>query len=180
MDLPTGSVQNMDESTRAPTVFSSSTVDHPVDRTGLQDLEARVGTVNAYASCLLGEGAFAVVGDQGDKAGDFMVVIQQAVGPEWVAVSRHELWTDAYRALGELIDDAIDRVPIDPIDRPSPTILIAGDNGCVEVLYRTVDGVRVAREFDEGFDPRFEVYAPLWEDFITATDDEATDTELSG
>jgi len=47
-------------------------------------------------------------------------------------------------------------------------------------MYRTDDGIRVARELDERFDPRFEVYAPIWEDFTSATDDEATDAEIIG
>jgi hypothetical protein len=36
-----------------------------------------------------------------------------------------------------------------------------------------------SHELDEGFDPRFEVYDLLWEDFATATDDEAIGDELS-
>ena len=170
----------MADTESAPTVFTSSTVAHPVDRSGLQALEARVGEENAFASCLTGEGALTVFCDPGNTVADRTVVIQQAVGSEWVEVGRYEYFADAYRALGELIDDVMDRVPVDPIDRPSPTILIPAANGCVQVMYRTAEGVRVARELDEGFDPRFEVYDLLWEDFTTATDDEASLGELLG
>jgi hypothetical protein len=103
------------------------------------------GKDNAYASCLLGEGALAVIADHGKELADYIVVIQRAVGSDWVEVGRYECWADAYRALGALLDEGLDRVPIDPIDRPSPTVLIAGDNGCVEVMYRTAEGIRIAR-----------------------------------
>ncbi len=162
------------------TVFTSSTVDHPIDRAGLHALEIRVGADNAFASCLLGDGALAVFADPGEDGTDPGVVIQRRVTAGWVELGRYELWTDAYRALGGLLDEALDKVPIDAVDRPSPTILMAGINGCVEVMFRTADGIRVARELDEGSDPRFEVYDPLWEDFSTATDDEATDAEIRG
>ena len=173
-------VSDMDEPERAPTAFSSRRPRRPVDRTELAALEARVGTDRAFATCFVGEGALAVFAEPGREPGEHTVVIQEHVGHHWIEIGRFDTWPDAYRMLGELVDDASERVPVDQIDRPSPTILIAGDRGCVEILYRTAEGVRVAREFDERFEPQFEVYEPLWEDFITATDDEATDDEYAG
>ena len=81
-------------------MFTSSTVDHPVDRTGLQALETRIGKDNALASCLLEEGELTVFADQGKQEADRTVVIQQAVDSDWVEVGRYDFWTDAYRALG--------------------------------------------------------------------------------
>lgn len=164
----------------APTVYSGPAADHPLDRSSLLALEARVGEECALASCVFEGGGFAVTDDRGLTGDTGAVVIQEWVASEWVEISRHEMWTDAYRMLGELIDDVIARVPVDPIDRPSPTLVMAGADGFVEVLYRTAEGVRVARELGSGPDLRLEVFTPLWEDFITATDDEATDAELQG
>jgi len=168
----------MADSGSAPTVFTSSTVTHPVDRSGLRALEDRVGEENAFASCLIGEGALAVFADSGNGTADERVVIQRAVGTGWDEVGRYEYWADAYRVLGVLLDESLDQVPVDPIDRPSPTILIPAADGCVQVMYLTAEGVRVARELSEGFDPRFEVYDVLWGDFTTATDDEASLGEM--
>ena len=89
------------------TVFTSSTVHHPIDRAGLHALEIRVGADNAFASCLLGDGALAVFAGPGEDGTDPGVVIQRRVPAGWVELGRYELWTDAYRALGGLLDRGI-------------------------------------------------------------------------
>ena len=66
-----------------------------------------------------------------------------------------------------------------PIDRPSPTLVIPCGGG-IEVMFRTADGIRIARELDQGFDSRFEVYDLLWPTFASACEDEASDSEIRG
>ncbi len=154
------------------TAFTSKTVVHPVDRSGLRALETRVGEECAMASSVIDGGGLVVIVDPKEADLDRRMVILRAEGDGWVEEGRYTFWTDAYRVLGRLLDESIRQVPIDPIDRPSPTVVMAGEH-FIEVMYRTAQGVRIARELDEGFDPRFEVYDLLWKTFAAATDDEA-------
>lgn len=162
-----------------PTVFASSTVAYPPDRSALHALEARVGEQCALASCQVRDALFAVV-DAGGTKSDRGTVVLRSSGDEWLEVDRCVYWTDALRVLGQLLDQIIDEVPIDPIDQPSPTLVIPLRDGGVEVMFRTDEGIRVASELDAGCDPRFEVYDKLWATFTAATDDEASDAELKG
>jgi hypothetical protein len=162
-----------------PTVFASSTVADPVDRSALHALEARVGEQCALASCQVRDAFFAVVG-AGEMQPDRGTVVLRSSGDEWLEVDRCDFWTDALRVLGRQLDQVIDEVPVDPIDQPSPTLLIPLSEGGVEVLFRTDEGIRVARELEAGCDPRFEVYDKLWATFTAATDDEASGEELKG
>lgn len=131
------------------------------------------------ASSVFDGGGFAVIVDPRETDPDRGMVILRAEGDGWVEEGRYMFWTDAYRVLGRLLDESIDQVPVDPIDRPSPTVVMAGEH-CVEVMYRTAEGARIARELDEGFDPRFEVYDLLWDTFTAATESEASDAEYRG
>jgi hypothetical protein len=121
----------------------------------------------------------AVVHDTKEADLERAMVVLRAIGAEWIEEGRYLFWTDCYRVLGRLLDEAIDQIPVDPIDRPSPTLLMPCDAG-VEIMYLTAQGVRIARELDEGLDPRFEVYDLSWECFAAAADSEADDEEYWG
>ena len=162
-----------------PTAFTSTTVAYPVDRSTLHALEARFGEECALASCQVGGALLAVI-DEPETDPDRGTVVLRSNGDEWLEADRCASWTDARRVLGHLLDQIMDEIPIDPIDQPSPTMVIPLTDGGVEVMFRTDEGIRVARELDEGFDPRFEVYDRLWDSFTAATDDEASDAELRG
>ena len=162
-----------------PTAFTSTTVANPVDQSALHALEARFSEKCALASCQVGDVSLAVV-DEGETELDRGTVVLRSNGDEWLEVDRCASWTDALRILGQLLDQIMDEIPIDPIDQPSPTMVIPLTDGGIQVIFRTDEGIRVARELDEGFDPRFEVYDKLWDSFTAATDDEASDAELRG
>jgi hypothetical protein len=162
-----------------PTVFASSTVAHPVDRSALHALEARVRRECALVSCQVPEAQFVVV-DAGETEPDPAIVILRSSSDEWTEVDRYAFWTDGLRALGQVLDQIIDKVPVDPIDQPSPTLLVPLSEGGVEVMFRTDEGIRVARELGAGSEPCFEVYDNVWDTFTAATDDEASDAELKG
>ena len=162
-----------------PTAFTSTSVAYPVDRSALHALEARFGEECALASSQVGDVRLAVV-DAGEAEPDRGTVVLRSHGDEWLEVDRCAFWTDALRVLGQLLDQIMDEIPVDPINQPSPTIVIPLADGGVQVMYRTDEGVRVARELDEGYDAQFEVYEKLWDSFTAATDDEASDAELKG
>jgi hypothetical protein len=162
-----------------PKIFASSTVAHPVDRTALHALEARVGEECALASCQVRDTLFAVVNTR-ETEPDRGTAVLRSSGDEWLEVDRCAFWTDALRVIGQLLDQVIDEVPVDPIDQPSPTLVMPLSDGGVEMMFRTDDGIRVARELDASCDPRFEVYDKLWITFTAATEDEASDQEIKG
>jgi hypothetical protein len=167
----------MSDSEGPDTAMTSATAVFPVDRSGLQELEASMGQDNALASCRFGNTTLAVINDPKEADLSRGTVVLRAADSGWIEVERTMFWTDALRVLGRLLDEEIELIPVDPIDRPSPTLVIPCEDG-IELIYRTPEGVRVARELDEGFVPRFEVYDLLWKTFAAATDDEASGSEL--
>jgi hypothetical protein len=162
-----------------PKIFASSTVAYPVDRSALHALEARVGEECALVSCQVRDTLFAVVVAR-ETEPDRGTTVLRSSGDEWLEVDRCAFWTDALRVIGQLLDQVIDEVPVDPIDQPSPTLVMPLRDGGVEMMFRTDDGIRVARELDASCDPRFEVYDKLWLTFTAATEDEASDEEMKG
>jgi len=122
-----------------PTVFATSTVNYPVDRSALHALEARVGWEFALATCQVRDTHFAVVAT-GETEPDRGTVVLRSRCDEWLEVDLCAYWTDALRVLGQLLDQIIDEVPIDPIDQPSPTLVMPLNDGGVEVMFRTDEG----------------------------------------
>ena len=161
------------------TVFTSPEIEHPVDRSCLDALEARVGEEFALTICSIGMTQFAMILDEVGHDIDHGIAVLRSDDGRWSEVGRYTFTPDAYRSLGRLLDEVIDRIPIDAIDRPSPTLIIRCRQG-LEIMYRTAEGIRIARQLDAPIVPRFEVYDHLWESFTAATEDEASDAEYRG
>ena len=161
------------------TVFTSTEIEHPVDRSCLDALDARVGEEFVLTICSIGMTQFAMILDEESHDIDHAIAVLRSDAGHWTEVARYTFCHDAYRSLGRLLDEVIDRIPIDAIDRPSPTLISPGTQG-LEIMYRTAEGIRIARQLDAPIVPRFEVYDHLWESFTAATEDEASDAEYRG
>jgi hypothetical protein len=104
-----------------------------IDRSALNELEARVVKNGALATCQFGDVTLACFVDPSATDLDDDVVIARADGDDWAELERFGFWTDAQRALGPLIDASIEQVPIDDEHWPSPTMVIPLTDGGIEV-----------------------------------------------
>jgi hypothetical protein len=95
------------------------------------------------------------------------VAIVESVGEVWREVARFEWFTDAFRAMGRILDLHWDEIPVDEVQEPSPTLISARERS-LEVIYRTTNGVWDAEELFEN-PGELIPFDQHWPDFTTAT-----------
>jgi hypothetical protein len=127
----------------------------------LDDLETVYGEEHALAACDVAGFRLGCVGLEDDPDDPVALIVQD--GTDWSVIGRFEWFPDALRAIGLLLDERREQVPVDRIGYPSPTLILLCEQS-LEVVYRTADGVRDGRElFDE---PGSVAHIdPVWADF---------------
>ena len=141
----------------------------------LDDLETAYGVERAFSACEVGGFRLGCVGLEDDP--DKPVALIVADGKDWRVVARFEWSPPALRAIGLLLDEHWDEVPVDRPGHPSPTLVIACEQA-LEVVYRTSEGVRDGRElFDEPGSVNH--IDQVWADFRSATSDLADWSEYT-
>lgn len=152
-------------------------IGYRVDRSALLDLEAVFGEENLVGVAITKHHCWII------HANDDMFLPHSLAGyaPEgWVELEKVEIWSDALVSLGALLDEFIEEVPIDELSSPSPTVIIAyneptdkaladGLRTTLDVVYRTVDGVRSAQELkDSSGTLIFRIEDEVWDTFADA------------
>lgn len=109
--------------------------------------------------------------------GDGVVVLEHTSG-RWRGLSRHEMFWDAMRHLGQLIDERRDTLPMDDLASPIPVVVLPGETASA-ALFRGADGVRMADETSS--DPgRLDFAQDSWPSFEAALNDLADEAEIVG
>ena len=133
----------------------------------LNGLETVYGVKCAFSACDVGGFRLGCVRLEDDPDKPVALIVPD--GKDWRVVARFEWSPPALRAIGPLLDEHWDEVPVDRLGYPSPTLVIACEQA-IEVVYRTSEGVRDGRElFDE---PGSVAHIdPVWADIRSATSD---------
>jgi hypothetical protein len=133
----------------------------------LDGLETAYGVERAFSASEVGGFRLGCVWLEDDPDKPVALIVPD--GKDWRVVAQFEWSPPALRAIGLLLDEHWDEVPVDRPGHPSPTLVIACEQA-LEVVYRTSEGVRDGRElFDEP--GSVNNIDPVWAGFRSATSD---------
>jgi hypothetical protein len=131
----------------------------------LDRLEITYGKERALVACTAGDFQLGCVALEDDPGKPLALIVLKA--SDWRVIGRFEWFPDASRAIGPLLDERWEQVPVDRDGQPSPILVIPCEHA-FEVVYRTAAGVRDGRELIDvpGW---LDHVDQIWADFRSAT-----------